>query len=105
MRQMAYRKIIRINPYSRSSIIDAIKELEAEKDEIEKKRKKFVKAVAKAMAKRIEERYGSVRSSNITYDEENGSTGIFVWAMQHTEKEKSKHMDKACSLSSLVQEL
>ena len=79
MRQMAYRKIIRINPYSRSSIIDAIKELEAEKDEIEKKRKKFVKAVAKAMAKRIEERYGSVRSSNITYDEENGSTGIFVW--------------------------
>lgn len=75
---MAYRKIIRINPYSRSSIISAIKELEEEKKQIEKLRSKFVKAVARIMAERIEKRYGEVRNVNIEYDEE-GNSNISVW--------------------------
>ena len=39
---MAYRKIIRINPYSKSSIISAIKELQAERKRIEKLYEEFL---------------------------------------------------------------
>lgn len=71
---MAYRKIIRINPYSLKSVKDAIKELETEQKELEKKRSRFVKAVGKAMAKRIEERYGEVTNVNVQ------KYGVFVWS-------------------------
>lgn len=70
---MAKRKVIKINPCSRSSIIEAIVELKAEKEEIEKKRSLFVKAVARIMAERIEKRYGEVLNVNVE------KYGVFVW--------------------------
>ena len=74
---MAKRKVIKINPCSRSSIIEAIVELKAEKEEIEKKRSLFVKAVARIMAERIEERYGEVLNVNVE------KYGVSVWGGGH----------------------
>lgn len=73
MRQMAKQKVIEINPCSRKSIIEAIVELKAEKEKIEKKRSLFVKAVARIMAERIEKRYGEVLNVNVS------KYGVFVW--------------------------
>lgn len=71
---MAYRKVIEVNPLSKKSINEAIKELKAEKEVLEKKKNKFTRLVAKEVAKRIEERYEEVDNSNVKKGH------ITVWA-------------------------
>jgi hypothetical protein len=68
---MAYRQIIRINPYSPSSVKQAIKLLENEKKnrednlgEIGKLNTIFAKKIAEGIAKKVVERYGEVDSTN-----------------------------------------
>lgn len=89
---MAYRKIIRINPYSRSSIISAIKELEAEKKRREDMNHRFLDILGDYVAERVGERLSSVSKNVINqngYDRpscefvtmDDGREGIAVRAM------------------------
>lgn len=92
MRQMAYRKIIRINPYSRSSITSAIKELEAEKKRREDMNHRFLDILGDYVAERVDERLSSVSKNTLNqngYDRtscefvtmKDGREGIAVRAM------------------------
>lgn len=69
MKQMAYRKIIRINPYSRSSIISAIKELEEEKKRIENLYEEFLLKLGVKIESHLNALYnGAAKDFNQDYE-------------------------------------
>ena len=56
---MAYRKKIKVNIFSQQSIDDAIKELNAQKQELEKRNTEFLTKLGDKMARFLEEAYGA----------------------------------------------
>ena len=56
---MAYRKKIKVNIFSKQSIDDAIKELNAQKQELEKRNTEFLTKLGDKMARFLEEAYNA----------------------------------------------